>query len=212
MKVYKRYSNVPAHRDDGTKLPDSIVINEKFSISISPKAVTKPFFKILRPPDQIWSELVHDKRSFLQVYGEYFFVLSAIPPVSGFIGYALVGDAPPLEAAAVALGGYVSCLIFVFLACLWAQGSATLSGGGVSLDLSAKLVMYSLIPFFFTGLFLLHPGLAPFSLFGVYSVFLFFRGVETMTRIPPEKQIFYCILNVLVWIFFIERILFILFS
>jgi hypothetical protein len=211
MKDYPGNSFLPALRDKLLNPPRSSGGKHTFSISLSPKAVTKPLSTILRPPDQVWADLRRDQRSFLKVYGEYFFVLSAIPPISGFIGYSLVGDAPIYSSAVLALGGYLSCLLFVLLACLWAQASATLLGGGVSLDLSGKLVMYSLIPFFFTGLFLLHPVLAPFSLFGVYSAFLFFRGVETMTGIRSDKQILYCILNILAWIFFIERMMMILF-
>jgi hypothetical protein len=211
MKDNSRNSILPVLREKFGKPSEDTLRNQKFQISLSPQAVTKPLASMIRSPEQIWSDLRRDERSFLQVYGEYFFVLSLIPALSGFIGYALVGNAPFGATAISALGGYFSCLLFVFLACVWAQASARLIGGGLSMDHSAKLVMYSLVPFFFTGFFLLHPVLAPFSLFGVYSAFLFFRGVETMTGIKSDKQVLYCVLNILMWIFFIERMLLILF-
>ncbi len=83
--------------------------------------------------------------------------------------------------------------------------------GEISFEKAAKLVVYSLVPFFVFGSALLLPGLSWLSLAGVASVFYFLSGVREMSQIPRMKQLTYGLLNVVVWILVADSALHLLF-
>lgn len=203
-------SLIPAIRKQLPKLP-GFSAHEAFQPQLSPEKVWEPMSVIIRNPTSAWKELRSRRKSFQKLYGETVFFLAAIPALSGLIGYGIFSDMALSAVALVAALGYVFSLLFVYAACWLAHGLAKLCRGETSLDHAANLVIYSLMPFFFTGLFLLHPQLAPFVLCGTYSVFLFHRGVEEMTVIPQEKQLLFSGANVVLWLLFVDRVLAILF-
>lgn len=168
--------------------------------NFDPRALIAPATKMVLSPGSTWLAVREEQATFAEIYARYVFLLALIPPLSGFIGACYFGTFPAGEGALMAGLCYLLNLVMVYLAAVMAQHSATFLHGKIDLNVAGKLVVYSMMPYFLCGIFLIHPKFAPFALCGAYSFFLFFRGCEVLTPFRGDERYLYCVLNVVPWI------------
>ncbi len=188
-------------------LDDPAKIRPKFSLVELEETVRA----LALGPKACWQVIKYDRKSFTEVFEHYVFFLAAIPSLAGFIGHGLFGYTGIGLALLRAVIGYFMSIGFFYAAVLVAEKTAPMFDGTIGYERAAKLVIYSLIPYFVFGSLLLLPGLSAFSLAGVISVFYFLWGVRDMSNIPIRKQLTYGMVNVVSWIVvsdFLLRILF----
>ena len=54
-----------------------------------------------------------------------------------------------------------------------------------------KLSAYSFTPTWLAGIFLLMPGLRFLAILGLYAIFLLWRGLGPLMRVPKDKTLLY---------------------
>ena len=177
-----------------------------FKPNLDPRELIAPLKSTVLSPTVCWKALKNDGSSFADVYLKYVFILAAIAPISGFIGSVIFGRAPFLAAVLFAILAYLATLVLVYLAAVLACYSTHIVKSKTDLNSAGKLVIYSLMPYFVCGIFLIHPKFVPFVLAGSYSFFLFFRGIEVMSNVHGEGRVLYWMINVVPWIFLADYI------
>lgn len=177
-------------------LGDLQAVKPKFE----PGRLLDPILTILKNPRTCWQVFRSNGKSFQSVFEDYVFVLAAIPSICGFIGNGLLGHTGIIRALLLAITCYLLSVAFLYGAAYLAHKTAQMFDGAVSLDQSGKLVVYSMMPFFFAGSFLMIPPLALLSLLGAASIYLFVTGIEVMTDIAKEKRLTYGMINVVAWL------------
>ena len=169
-------------------------------INLNPKLAIPTIREIVTHPETCWMVIRVDTRTLKQIFEQYVFALAAIPALSGLIGYSVFSNIPFVKILEIAIGGYMASIGFMFAAVFLASGTAKMFDGEISQDQSGKLVVFSLMPYFAAGLFLLIPLVAPLALLGSLSFYAFFTGVKSMTRLPAAKRLMYCLINVVTWV------------
>ena len=191
-------TNIPIKRNLPVELRD--IRAHAQNINFHPQALADPFRQVVMSHQTLWATVKEDRRTLKQIFEQYVFALAAIPAISGLLGYGLFSPLPFLHVLGMALTGYVASIGFLYGAAKLAQGTARMFDGEISPEISGKLVVFSLMPYFFSGIFLLLPKFAPLVLLGSFSFYLFFTGVSTMTRLPLAKRQMFCLINVVSWL------------
>ena len=173
-------------------------------INLNPTKLHHPLTALLSRSDAAWLRLRDEPISATVLFERYVFLLAAIGPLCGTIGYTFTGQLPPATALFYGLCGYGLILLFFFGATYFAHLLAPLFGGHLTLDNAAKLIVYSFMPFFVFLAFFLFPPICFLSLIGVYGIVLFYRGIPILSNIPASKQILFFTINATAWIFFVE--------
>ncbi len=174
--------------------------------NLDPRDLIAPLTKMVIAPRRTFLEVRDDRQTFAEVYFRYVFLLALIPPVSGFIGFCVFATHPMGDGALMAGLAYLVNLVWVYLAAVLAQHSATFLNSKIDFNLAGKLVVYSMMPYFVCGIFLIHPKFVAFAFFGAYSFFLFLRGCEVLTPLKGDERYLYCLLNVVPWIFIADHL------
>ena len=151
-------------------------------------------------PQQYWDDVSLQKKTRRELFEQYIYILAGIPAVCGFGSKVIFSGGSDLEALAYALIGYLLSVTVVYIACIIAQRTAPIFDGSLTSDEASKLVVFSSLPFFISGIFLLFPFGASLSLLGFYSVYLFHIGIKSLSRIPEAKQMTYLMLNIVAWL------------
>lgn len=193
-----------------------LVPGEKQLAQIQPKlnpiVVADPLTAMVLRPRSCWQKFRADKRKFHQVFEEQVFFLAALPSVFGGIGFTVFGTLDWETGLKRALIGYVASILFIYAAALFAHKTAEMFAGRDNIDTSGKLVIYSLMPFYVASVFLIHPTLAPLSFFGAFGAYHFFQGAGEMTDVPPGKVSLYGCVNIVAWVFVLDRLMVTLFG
>lgn len=176
------------------------ILSESRKIELNPQNLLPPFREMIYRPQTCWVYFRSDTRTLKQIFEHYVFGLAAIPAVSGLIGYGVFSELNFLHVLGLSIAGYIASILFLYGAARLAQATANMFDGEISPDLSGKLVVFSLMPYFFAGIFLISPPIAPLVLIGSFSFYLFFSGVSVMTKLPPAKQQIFCLINVVAWL------------
>lgn len=164
---------------------------------------------LLFSPKTEWESIKAEATDEMTIIKEYLVYLAAIPAVSSFIGYVLIGIMVPLY-------GYYRAPFFSGL--IWAVLSIVLFIGGVYVaamvinalaknfdatpDMNAafKLVAYSATPALLAGIFSIIPMLAPLSILGLYSIYLLYLGIPILMNCSKEKALPYTVISIIVMI------------
>lgn len=174
------------------------------SANLNPASLADPLRQFITDPDRAWLAVRDERITAARLFERYVFLLAAIPPVSGTIGFSAFGHASLPEAVCYGLAAYVLNLIFLYGATYMAFLISPMFDGKLGLDESAKLVVYSFMPFFIAGFFFICPPVSFLALAGLYGLVLFYKGVPVVTGIPPRKQLTYFALNIVSWLVFAE--------
>lgn len=152
---------------------------------------------ILFDPIAEWARIERETGDPAYVLSRYVAVLALVPAVCGFIGTSLVGvivpgkglvRTPLFDGLFGAIFGYVMACATVLLLALVIDFVAPWFGGRRDFDSAFKLAVYSFTPAWLAGIFLVLPGLRFLILFGFYGVYLLWRGLPRLTKVPEQKS------------------------
>ncbi len=149
---------------------------------------------ITRPREE-WQAIAGEASDTAGLFKGYVIPMSAIPAVAGFIGWAIfarmfAAALPGLSVGALLVQSVVS---YVFgLAGVWvfgkiAQALAPRFGGTGEEAPAMKLAAYSPTASWLAGVFVVFPPLAIFALLGFYSLYILYKGVPVVTRVPENR-------------------------
>jgi hypothetical protein len=154
-----------------------------------------------------WRIIAGEKWTVRSLLGRYVLPMAMIPAVASFIGYGLVGAngilfrlSGPYWGISMALNNLITSLA-VFLLGSWLIDRLA-PGFGTNRDIgrSAQLVAYSYTPAWLAGIFYALPGLQQGVVLGLYSVYLFYLGVQTLKHLPEDQRVTYTIVSAILLI------------
>lgn len=157
---------------------------------------------IVKSPKEIWPSLKSETTSIREIYCCYLGVLAAIPAIVGFIHNTFIGVHIPLTNVTFRYPFFHSVVVTVIQYALTLGGAYVMAmilktlapkfDGNPSLEDCFKLVAYASAPAYLASVFNLISLLSVVSLAGgIYSIYLFFQGVELMTGVPAGKKLPY---------------------
>jgi len=160
---------------------------------------------ILLTPDTEWPVIDAEPASINSLYRNYIMILAAIPPVATFLrgilfGYGALGYTYHpgfFHALITAIVQYAFTLGGAFVLALIIDTLAPTFQGQKNQVQALKLVAYSSTASWLAGVFTLIPGLGLLGILGLYSLFLFFRGLPVMMKSPPEKSLTYTVVIII---------------
>ncbi|WP_149536906.1 YIP1 family protein [Siccirubricoccus phaeus] len=155
---------------------------------------------IMRPAEE-WAAIAAEPADTKSLFLNYAVPLAAIPAVAGFIGSLLFArmlggmmagmgvHVGPFALLLNAVAGYM-----LGLAGVWVWGkiieAVAPRFGGRGDEISAmKLAVYSPTALWLAGIFTLLPPLAVLGLLGLYSLYIFWKGVPVVLGVPEEKRL-----------------------
>jgi hypothetical protein len=163
---------------------------------------------ILSKPAQEWPIIASESTDVAALYKEYIIPLAAIPAICGFLGMTLIGVSVPLvgqirtpivSGLAGLIVGYVLSLLGIFLAAFIVDKLAPSfqSSGGIVQAL--KMVAFASTPSWVAGVLQLVPLLGALALLAaLYGVYLFYLGLPSVMKTPPDKVIPYMVVSAVV--------------
>ena len=154
-------------------------------------------------PKVEWRAIDAEQVSVQDLFTKYVMVLAAIPPVANFIGLCIVGSGPfgstvrmPLAAGvAYAALMYLLSLGWVYVLAMVIQAfSPKFEGHGDFMD-ALKVAAFTPTPAWVAGVFGIIPALSIVgNLVSLYSFYLLYVGLPTLTEPPQEKEVpFFCV-------------------
>jgi hypothetical protein len=154
---------------------------------------------ILSKPAQEWPVIASESTDVAALYKEYIIPLAAIPAICGFLGMMLIGVTSMASGLAGLIVGYVLSLVGIFLAAFIVDKLAPSfqSTGGIVQAL--KMVAFASTPSWVAGVLHLVPLLGALALLAaLYGVYLFYLGLPSVMKTPPDKVIPYIVVSAVV--------------
>lgn len=159
---------------------------------------------ILLSPKDALNAVKSESTSVADFIKEYVAIVAAIPPISQFIGLALVGHpvfgrrnffASLLFAALL----YALSLIGVFVFGKIVNALAP-NFDSTKDDLNAfKLVVYAFTPGFVAGIFNIVPSLSVLAMLGsLYGIYILYIGLPILMDTPENKGVAYTIVSLII--------------
>jgi hypothetical protein len=150
-----------------------------------------------------WRAIDAEQTSVHDLFTRYVMILAAIPPVASFIGMCIVGSGvlgqtvrmPLAAGVAYAVISYLFSLAFVYVFAMVIHGfSPKFEGHGELVD-ALKVAAYAPTPMWIAGALSIVPSLSIVGfLIGLYSLYLLFIGLPTLTEPPEEKALpYFCV-------------------
>ena len=168
---------------------------------------TRVVAMLTKPADE-WRPIAAESATVEGLMRGYAAPLAAIPAVSQFLGFSLVGIPTPILGT-IRVGivrSFVSaCLAWVFaLVGAWIAAvvieklAPTFQSRGDTAQ-ALKLVVYSMTPVWIAGVLNLVPLLAALGIIAaLYAVYLFYLGLPVVMATPADKVIPYMVVSALV--------------
>jgi hypothetical protein len=147
-------------------------------------------------PSAEWKKIEREPATVRALYVNLIAPLSAIPVVAGLVGSIAFGDvrngvASPVSAVGSAIGQYALTLAIVYAMGMVTAFLAETFGGRRDQLQALKLIAYSSTPAWLASAFGVFPWGWLLSLFGVYSVFLLYRGLPRLMQNDDERTMAY---------------------
>ena len=154
-------------------------------------------------PKVEWRAIDAEQVTVHDLFTKYVLILAAIPPVANFIGLCIVGSGPfgstirmgLAPGVAYAALMYLLSLGWVYVLALVIQWfSPKFEGHGELID-SMKVAAFTATPAWIAGVFGIIPALSIVgNLVALYSLYLLYIGLPTLTEPPEEKEIpYFCV-------------------
>jgi hypothetical protein len=161
---------------------------------------------ILLTPDTEWRVIDVEPASIASLYASYIMILAAIRPVAtllhsivfGYGAFGVVYHPSLIRACVESIVQYAISLAAAYVMALIIDALAPSFGGQKSQVQALKLVAYASTATWLAGIFTLIPGTGILGILGLYSIYLFFRGLPVMMKSPPEKSRAYTAVIVIV--------------
>ena len=151
---------------------------------------------LLLQPSATWDDVDREPATVGGLMTGYVMILAAIPAICGTIGMVVFGVGafgfnyrPPLVwALGQGILGYALSLGMVFVMALIIDGLAPSFGGTKDRIQAFKLAAYAPTASWVAGVFGLLPSLAVVALLGgLYSLYILFRGLPKLMKVPQER-------------------------
>lgn len=138
----------------------------------------------------------------------YAWILLLIPTVSNFIAYGFIGvNLAGLKFRSPAIGiqqglmTFVGGILTVYVTALVIDALAASFDSEKNLGRSYQLVIYSMTPFWISGVLFLIPGFQPVVyLIGLSVFYLLYKGMPVLMKTPEKKTAGYLIVSIIVLI------------
>lgn len=159
---------------------------------------------ILLSPKEALAGVKTEEMPLADTMKQYVAILAAIPPVSYFIGHALIGL--PLigrlsfgRSLLYAIVSYVIQLLLVIIFAKVIDALAQNFGGVKSEANSFKLAVFSFTPIWVAGVFYLIPALSALVFLGsLYGIYILYLGLPTLMESPKEKTVAYTVVSLVI--------------
>jgi len=150
-----------------------------------------------------WRAIDAEATTVHDLFTRYVLILAAIPPVASFIGLCIVGSGtfgktvrmPLAPGVAYAVISYLFSLAFVYVFAMVIHAfSPKFEGRGEFID-ALKVAAYTPTPMWIAGALSIVPSLSIVGfLIGLYSLYLLYIGLPTLTEPPEDKAIpYFCV-------------------
>lgn len=148
---------------------------------------------ILNPKDA-WVAIKSEVDGIKDIYTKYLVVMAAIGPVASFLAGIIYRPKYIFTWLVGAVVAYIFALVMVYLVALVLEFLAPKFGGTTTKTDGFKLTAYSYTPAYVGGILALLPALGLLQiLFGIYSLYLFWVGLPTLSTVPENKRVVYFI-------------------
>jgi len=166
---------------------------------------------ILLTPRSEWPVAEAEPATVGSVYGNYIFVMAAIPAIARFVSLSLVGVSAGflgsyrigiVAGLTGAILAYVWSLLGVFIMALVVDALAPSFAGQKNRVQAVKVVAYSFTASWIASVIAIIPGLGLLAALAglIYSIYLLNMGLPVMMKCPPEKSAGYTAVSVIVGI------------
>jgi hypothetical protein len=146
--------------------------------------------RIVRDHRRFFEELAEEEQIAGEVFRSYLVYAAAVPAIAAFVGNAIVGDkgvlAPAVPALLRSALFYGLMIGHVFLVAELLAYVSPYFELEPDFNRSFAFVAYALAPAFGAGAFYLLPVLRPFSLAGLYSLYLIYTYSPPVFRVRDE--------------------------
>ncbi len=162
---------------------------------------------ILLAPSMEWETIKNETHPISDLFIHYAMILAAIPALASLIGFSIIGYSHGFTTFRMPLGSgitygiltYLSSLIGVYLLAMVIDLLSPNFEASKNMHEAVKISVYSMTPAWIGGIFLAIPPLAIISMIaGLYGLYLLFLGIKQVKDVPPEKQLSFFIIVVLV--------------
>jgi hypothetical protein len=160
---------------------------------------------ILFSPQKVWTSIDNENNSHEKVLTSFVLPLTAFVAVVAFIGYGLIGYKTETYYSSWASYSNYHSLVSVGFKIAFAMAITIVAGiylisfvinalakkfsSQTNLNKAFSLVAYSYTPAFVGGIFFIFPNYAWFAIItSVYSLFLFYSGLQILMQTPLEKK------------------------
>ncbi|MGA7964730.1 MAG: Yip1 family protein [Gammaproteobacteria bacterium] len=154
---------------------------------------------ILATPRGEWERIGDESTPPASLYLHYVLPLAAIGPVASLAGLWAIGVSlgnlgrfhMPFERVFVyAIVAYLLALVGVYVLGLVIDALAPGFGGEKNFTQAFKMAVYSSVPAWLGGIFHLLPGMAFIGgLCGLYGLYLLYRGLPVLMKVPRERTL-----------------------
>lgn len=149
--------------------------------------------KLLLAPKAEWENIAAEPQTVQGLFTNYVMILAAIPAVSNFIGYSVVGIAEvrvPMSYGVTQLViTYVLTLASVYLLAILIDAMARAFGGERNFVQALKVASYAPTAAWLAGVFKILPWLAILSVVGnLYSLYLLYLGLPALMKAPESQS------------------------
>jgi hypothetical protein len=150
---------------------------------------------IISAPEAEWPVIAAEPADIAGLYTGYIAVLALIPLIAELIHLLFAGESFGVSLALV-VSAYVMSLIDVAILAIISSKLAPMFDGVDDINQGFKLAAYAATPGWIGGIFLLVPwvgGLLRF-LCGIYGIYVYYRGISDLMRVPAERRIGYLVM------------------
>ncbi len=163
---------------------------------------------ILLTPKTEWPVIAAEPDTTAGLFTRYILILSAIPPVAGFLKHSLIGiSAPFIGTVRVGIGAgltaafvqYAFGLIAVYVVALIVNALAPTFGGQKDWMQALKTTAYAFTASWIASAFVIVPALGWLLALagGVYAIYLLYLGLPATMRGPSDKAAGYTAVTVI---------------
>ena len=159
-------------------------------------------WQLIQHPKREWEAIAAEKTTVQELYTGYIMILAAIPAISHFIGFSIVGTTtlggsyrvPIANGLAHMVSQYVLTLGLIYVFGVLIDVLAPHFGGEKDFPQSFKVAAYAPTAAWLAGVFHMVPLLSILGLLGLYSLYLLYTGVPIVKRIPEDKAVPFVVL------------------
>jgi hypothetical protein len=145
---------------------------------------------ILLSPKTEWIVVESETGDASYLLTNYVAILAAIPAVSSFVGYSMLGLSLS-RTLLFAIFSYVFYCLAWYVEAYVIDMLAPTFGGRRDLQSALKLSAYSSTAAWLAGIFHIVPALGILGVLGLYSLYLLWTGVPVLMKVPRDRVLGY---------------------